>query len=166
MERYFGSEEEEIRQYIISDSPFLRVFVDACSRSDFEMWLKAVDDTFVTENKDLFEKINEKIVKKDARALYHYADQNKIINNKYSDEIKIGLITYLSCMGLEIGSEESLYLFIDDVTGQLVLLGAIKDNSESRKFIRNAMRTGVRWKENIRKETPDEFANFIAGLDF
>ncbi|QQG41423.1 MAG: hypothetical protein HYV90_04680 [Candidatus Woesebacteria bacterium] len=159
--------QKNIRKHlIIENSPFLRAYIDPYGKADPEMWQNMAGKVFVSKRDEMIELLGERLISKDCRSFLYMAEQEKVFSTTTPDENKLALIFSFALMGFEVGSENDLDLFVDDIVGQVYMYNVLNQSQKTKEFVRKVMRGGVRWKEKMATDTPKVFVDFIKKLDF
>lgn len=151
------------KEIIVSNSPLLRVFVDKYAEGDPDMWLKMVNTVFDEKKKEMVNVMGRDKVNLDLGALLRVANEYKVFPE---DSVKLALTACFVWMGFEIGNNDDAYLFIDDISNQLLRFSTINNTFDSRSFICEGMVCGVSWKNGVGDDTPKEFRDFISKINF
>lgn len=160
--------ENREKDMIIARCPYLRAFMDDYAEKDFDMWQKMVEKELVVKRDEIILEVGVKKADKDLNVYYRVSEEYRIFNPDYDKKTKGGLVLSLLYIGYEIGKAENVALFTDDVTTQLLLLGALNKNNvtDPRDYIKEIMKCGVLWKKELGDDLQDVWKNAIEKLDY
>lgn len=157
---------EKRKELLKMVSPMLRIFVDKYAKSDPEMWTAMVDKAYISKRGEVLDVVGEKKVRKDIGSFLWMGSTKGVFNPKSTDETRTGLTFSLACIGYEIGDKKDIDLFLNDIVDQLNNFDSFIPGEVSRDFVTRVLTRGVKWKQDVGKDTPRVFKDFIGKLNF
>lgn len=161
-----GEGENRRKDLIVARSPLLRVFIDKYSDSDPDMWIKMTEKIFIEKRDEMISLLGYEEIDKDLNTYLKVAKEYHVFPKEVELKTQYALIACFAWMGFEIGDEENVHLFLEDVLAQTFTFDAVNQTQETADFVYEVMKCGVLWKKELGNDTPDEFRDFISGLDF
>jgi hypothetical protein len=110
--------------------------------------------------------LGENVINNDISDFLHEAKKLRVFKAEIEKDTRVALIFCFAWMGYEIGDEKKVDLFAGDVVRQLYNFDALYETDTTNKFVRNIMISGAFWKQDIDRDTPSEFTDFIKTLKF
>lgn len=162
---------KKMKETILRGSPLLELFLSDMFVNRNE-WVELMTEPF----KELHERFTgyygDNFIDM-LKPLKVVGESFRLFSPDYPENARGLILNAVVIMGCEIGDKKITNLFSADIVKRLVEIRSFDQlvlaDKESKliasTFITSVLNTGIEWSEEVSSQNPDEFSDFINGLD-